>query len=97
MPPETHEPAPDRVRSACAWVATRARSVRIEEGSIESYARALGEGGEPADADAPMYVGADREARAAFAICLNAINFGSGWWPTIRKRPGLSGYSTIAA
>jgi hypothetical protein len=28
---------------------------------------------------------------------MNAINFGSGWWPTIRKRPGLSGYGTIAA
>jgi hypothetical protein len=39
----------------------------------------------------------DRETRAAFAICLNAINFGSGWWPTIRKRPELSGYSTVAA
>ena len=28
---------------------------------------------------------------------MNAINFGSGWWPTIRKRPGRSGYGTIAA
>ena len=28
---------------------------------------------------------------------MNAINFGSGWWPTIRKRPGQSGYGTIAA
>ena len=39
----------------------------------------------------------DPEAAAAFAICMNAINFGSGWWPTIRKRPALSGYSTMAA
>lgn len=39
----------------------------------------------------------DREQRAAFVICLDAINFGSGWWPTIRKRDGLSGYSTIEA
>ena len=28
---------------------------------------------------------------------MNAINFGSGWWPTIRKRPGHSGYGTMAA
>src|SRR5262249_54001340 len=34
---------------------------------------------------------------AAFVICLDAINFGSGWWPTIRKRPGRSGYFTVAA
>ncbi len=28
---------------------------------------------------------------------MNAINFGSGWWPTIRKRPGKSGFGTMAA
>jgi hypothetical protein len=28
---------------------------------------------------------------------MNAINFGSGWWPTVRKRPGHSGYATMAA
>jgi hypothetical protein len=39
----------------------------------------------------------DPEHAAAFAICMNAINFGSGWWPTIRKRPGHSGYATMAA
>jgi hypothetical protein len=28
---------------------------------------------------------------------MDAINFGSGWFPTLRKRGGLSGYNTIAA
>jgi hypothetical protein len=28
---------------------------------------------------------------------MDAINFGSGWFPTLRKRDGLSGYHTIAA
>ena len=28
---------------------------------------------------------------------LDAINFGSGWFPTLRKRPGLSGYRTVEA
>jgi hypothetical protein len=28
---------------------------------------------------------------------LDAINFGSGWFPTLRKRPGMSGYRTVAA
>lgn len=45
----------------------------------------------------PTAVGGDPETAAAFAICMNAINFGSGWWPTIRKRPGHSGYGTMAA
>ncbi len=38
-----------------------------------------------------------REERAAFWLTLDAINFGSGWFPTLRKRDGRSGYHTIAA
>jgi hypothetical protein len=92
------------VRAACAWVAERATLVRIETGAIEGYARDLESGAhgprdrEADDAAAATEIGpADRESRAAFAVCLNAINFGSGWWPTIRKRPGHSGFFTIAA
>ena len=33
---------------------------------------------------------------ALFTLTLDAINFGSGWFPTLRKRPGCSGYNTIA-
>lgn len=87
---------PDEVRAACAWVAGHARSVRIETERIEEYAAGL-----PAKAAGDLNeerpAERDPEAAAAFAICLNAINFGSGWWPTIRKRPGHSGYGTIAA
>jgi Potential Queuosine, Q, salvage protein family len=87
---------PDEVRAACAWVAGHARSVRIEEAKIEEYAAELERAvlSTPAEAPTPQR---DPEAAAAFAICMNAINFGSGWWPTIRKRPGLSGYSTMEA
>ncbi|HEX2391675.1 MAG TPA: queuosine salvage family protein [Solirubrobacterales bacterium] len=87
---------PEEVRDACAWVAARARSVRIEEGAIESYAAAL-PAANAADEPAAGIASAERETRAAYAICLNAINFGSGWWPTIRKRPGHSGFFTVAA
>lgn len=91
-------PVPERVRSASAWVAARATSAAIDEAAIEAYAAAL-----PAAAELPPLdpathlVEGSRETRAAFVICLDAINFGSGWWPTIRKRPGHSGYFTIAA
>ncbi len=34
---------------------------------------------------------------AAFVLCLDAINFGSGWWLTVRKRAGRSGYLTMAS
>lgn len=89
------------MRAACARVASRARHVRVEAAAIAPYAREL----EAAPAPPPPAAGdpaaslaaAGREQRAAFAICLDAINFGSGWWPTIRKRPGHSGFFTVAA
>ncbi len=88
----------DQVRAACARVAARARSVRVEEAAIEAYARALPPVAElPPPDPATDFDEGDREGRIAFVVCLNAINFGSGWWPTIRKRPGHSGYFTIAA
>jgi hypothetical protein len=91
-------PLPDRVREACAWVAARARFARVEEGAIGGYAQTLPAALDHGDPDpATNLVEGDRETRAAFTICLDAINFGSGWWPTIHKRPGLSGYSTVAA
>jgi hypothetical protein len=75
-------------------VAERARFVTIEAGRIDEYAAGLPE----ALAEAPGSTGqSDPETAAAFATCMNAINFGSGWWPTVRKRPGLSGYGTMAA
>lgn len=96
MPPDEQSSVPERVRAAAAWVATRAESVKIDHSVIPAYAAGLSRGAGDA-LSAPELAGADRESKAAFAICLNAINFGSGWWPTIRKRPGLSGYLTIAA
>lgn len=78
-------------------MAARARSVHLEEAAIEEYAAGLAAPG-ASDGDPEVGLpGADREASSAFAISLNAINFGSGWWPTIRKRPGHSGFFTIAA
>ena len=69
----------------------------IEADPIGDYAGGLVEQ-PPAEADPRMHLlEGNREQLAAFAICLNAINFGSGWWPTIVKRDGLSGYGTIAA
>src|SRR4051812_38849185 len=90
MPPVS---LPDEVRAACAWVAERARWVRVEEETIAEYVSGLPQAAE----DEPAPFADDPETAAAFAICMNAINFGSGWWPTIRKRPDHSGYGTMAA
>jgi hypothetical protein len=84
----------DDIRAASARVADAARHVRIEHGAIEAYAAGL-----PAESPPPpdLEPGADDERRAAFLLTLNAVNFGSGWFPTLRKPPGLSGFRTVEA
>src|SRR5215212_11699042 len=84
----------DDIRAACEAVAGRARKVRIREDAVEAYAATLPAGSPPAPDLAP---GEPDERRAAFQITLNAINFGSGWFPTLRKKPGMSGFRTIEA
>src|SRR5918992_3317462 len=86
-------PLPDAIRAAAADVAARARFVRIAEDAIEPYAATL-----PAESPpAPDLEGAGLEERAAFSLTLNAINFGSGWFPTLRKAAGMSGFRTVEA
>jgi hypothetical protein len=87
----------DRLREACASVAARARHVRVREPAIPSYAASLPLDAPPPDPAAGAHLLAgDREQLAAFWVTLDAINFGSGWFPTLRKRGGRSGYHTIA-
>jgi hypothetical protein len=83
----------DDIRAACARVAASARHVRVNEEAVEPYARTLPRTPPPV----PDLGGGDPEARAAFSLTLNAINFGSGWFPTLRKPPGLSGFRTVEA
>ena len=94
----------DELREACATVAAQARSVTVVTAAIPAYAAALRTGADrdpqppPATpAEPPPASPAEREARAAYWLTMDAINFGSGWFPTLRKRAGLSGYNTIAA
>lgn len=81
------------IREACARVSGRAAWVRIVPDAIAPYAQTLPTHSPPA----PDLAGADSETRAAFSLTLNAINFGSGWFPTLRKPPGLSGFRTVEA
>ncbi len=85
------------LRSACAEVARRARHVTIRREVIGGYAGSLPLSLAPAspDPEAHLLAGPSEEL-AAFWLTLDAVNFGSGWFPTLRKRPGRSGYSTIA-
>ncbi len=90
----------DDLREACAAIADRSSSVRIDHARLAAYARALAPSvaaqlAATPDPEAELLTG-DREARAGFWLCLDAINFGSGWFPTLRKPPGRSGYFAVA-
>jgi hypothetical protein len=97
----------DDIRAAAARVAQAARHVRIREQAIAGYARTIPSVAPPApDLEGACRQGirqhaggprADEETRAAFSLQLNAINFGSGWFPTLRKQPGMSGFRTMEA
>jgi hypothetical protein len=86
----------DRIRVACAWVAERARHVRIAP-DLETYARGL----DVAAVQAPRYdtehhyLG-EPDARAAYVVVLDAVNFGSGFFPALRSVDGRRGYHAVA-
>ena len=82
----------DRVREDCAAVAARARWVEIDAGAFGG----VEPGPEPVLDPERHYLEGSPEDVATYLLTLDAINFGSGWFPTLRKRPGCSGYYTVA-
>ncbi len=87
----------DEIRRACARVAERAKQVRIEPAGLAGLAQRLASDPPPAPLlDPAHHALADPAHRLAYVITLDAINFGSGWFPVLRKRPGCSGYFTLA-
>jgi putative queuosine salvage protein len=82
----------DRVRENSAAIARGARHVSIDLDRLDAI-----EPGPPPVLDPERhYLEGSRGDVAAYLLTLDAINFGSGWFPTLRKRPGCSGYYTIA-
>jgi hypothetical protein len=91
------EPIFARLREAAAEVTRRARHVRIDSEALEELAGVLARERPAQPSLDPGQRGLASEASTiAFVVTLNAINFGSGWFPHLRKRGGLSGYLTIA-
>jgi hypothetical protein len=82
----------DDVRRECAAIAAASRLVRIDLDRVGSI-----EPGPPPELDPERhYLEGSRADVAAYLLTLDTINFGSGWFPTLRKRPGCSGYYTVA-
>jgi len=80
------------VRAGCAAIAADARWVTID---LDAAGRI--EPGPPPVLDPQRhYLEGSRAEVCTYLLTLDAINFGSGWFPTLRKRPGCSGYYTVA-
>jgi hypothetical protein len=84
----------DRVREGCAWVADRARHVRIDEDAIAELATMIP--AEPPPLLPEEQAQGDDNHVAAKVVAWNMVNFGSGWFPHLRKRQGLSGARSLA-
>ncbi|MEA2269597.1 MAG: hypothetical protein QOC64_2207 [Solirubrobacteraceae bacterium] len=87
----------DQVRASSAAIAATARSVRIDLGALAT----LDPGTPPALDPERHYVEGPPEDVARYMLALDAINFGSGWFPTLRKRRApdgrpVSGYFTVS-
>jgi hypothetical protein len=82
----------DDVRTSCARIAAGARHVSIDLDALSEVLPA------PPPALDPVrhYLEGSEPDVATYLLTLDAINFGSGWFPTLRKRQGCSGYYTVA-
>lgn len=89
---------PEQVRVAAAEVAGRAHLVTIDHDRLAEYAATLRVEAACRPALAPGDLPAvDEAALVAWVVTVNAVNFGSGFFPVLRKRPGLSGSRTVFA
>ncbi len=80
------------MRASCAQIAAGARSVTIDLDALGD----VRPGPPPALDPVRHHLDGSPAEIAAYFLTLDAVNFGSGWFPTLRKRPGSSGYFTVA-
>src|SRR3954465_5790930 len=82
----------DDVRANAAVIAESAQHVRIDLEKVGAI-----EPGPPPELDPERhYLEGSREDVATYLLALDTINFGSGWFPTLNKRPSSSGYFPVA-
>jgi len=89
-------PLPEQVRAHAAQVVEQARWVAIDHDRLAAIAIDEVDARPQLDPQRHFLEGTEEQV-AAYLVALTAINFGSGWFPTLRKRPGMSGYFTVAS
>jgi hypothetical protein len=85
------------IRDAAARVARDAQFVHLQEDRVAPFAASLSLQGlaQPVYDTDHHFRGSDA-ATAAYVLTLDSVNFGSGYFPQLRKRAGMSGYFTVA-
>ena len=87
----------DGVREACRAVAEQAVHVTIDEKAVEPYAASLPPDRiQASELDPARHYLGHGEDTLIYLLCLDTVNFGSGYFPYLRKIKGLSGYFTVA-
>ncbi len=87
----------DRIRAECREVAESARFVHVERDRIAPYAREIwASAPERPVYDKALHFCGLAEDVVAYTVTLDSVNFGSGYFPHVAKRPGASGYGTVA-
>ncbi len=88
----------EQIRCACREVAAQAQLVHIDDRRLPDYAAELStEKLEVLQMDAAVHYLEQGEGTVAFFLTLDSINFGSGYFPSLVKPPGRSGYAMVAS
>jgi hypothetical protein len=88
----------NEIRTSCRRVAEKSALIRINYDLISDYASQLPVArAESAEIDPNRHYLGHGEDSAAFLITLDTVNFGSGYFPCLKKKAGMSGYFTIAS
>jgi hypothetical protein len=88
----------DEIRSSCEYLAGRAEFVQINHSFLPEYSRNL-----PVEValnpvmETENHFCGDAKATLAYFITLDSINFGSGYFGSLRLDQGKTGYFTVAS
>lgn len=91
---------PDEVRAHAAAIAAGARAVRIDRERLEALTWPGAAPPPTLDPERHFLEGSEADV-ATYLLTVDSVNFGSGWFPTLRKRRdgagrAVSGYFTVA-
>lgn len=87
----------DRVRQACSEVVRRAGHVAIDEDMLDACARELPPALTLPQLDPRCHLLDQGPDTATFMLVLEAVNFGSAYFPELRPYDGMRGYFAVSA